>query len=167
VFRRGGSGFALGAESRLPTGDEDNLLGAGKLTFAPRAMGSFESEKVTIHGDTSYSVGGLSNELDYDGAVTITATPRLTLIGELIGRRLSSFGRLTETTTANPRLTGVDTIRLTGIEEASHRVSAVAGIKWNLSGTWLLSANVLRPLTSAGLNASWVPTISFDYAFGQ
>jgi hypothetical protein len=167
VVRRGGSGFTVGGESRLPTGDKDNLLGSGKATFAPRAIGSFEAERVSLHGDVGYSFGGLSDELDYDGAITVTAVPRLTLIGEVIGRRLASFGRLAQTTTPNPRLTGVDTIRLTGVEEASNHMSAVGGFKWNLSGTWLLSANVLRPLTSAGLNAGWVPTISFDYSFGR
>jgi hypothetical protein len=33
--------------------------------------------------------------------------------------------------------------------------------------TWLLTANVRRPLTDVGLNADWVPTITFDYAFGR
>jgi hypothetical protein len=61
----------------------------------------------------------------------------------------------------------VDTIRLSSVDEASDRVFAVMGFKWNVSGTWLVSANLLRPLSSAGLNASWVPTLTFDYSFGQ
>ena len=61
----------------------------------------------------------------------------------------------------------MDTIRLSSVDEASDRVFAVVGFKWNVGGTWLVSANVLRPLTSAGLNASWVPTVTFDYSFGQ
>ena len=167
LVRRGASGFSMGAESRLPTGDKDNLLGAGKATFTPRAMASFEADRATVHGDIGYSVGGLSDELAYDAAVTAIPLARLTLVGEVVGRRLESSGRLTTTTTPHPTLTGVDTIRLTGVEAASNRVIAVAGFKWNLTRTWLLNANVLRPLTSTGLNARWVPTVAFDYSFGR
>ena len=85
-----------------------------------------------MHGDVGYSFGGLADELDYNGAVTIIAIPRLTLIGEILGRRLESFGRLAETTTPHPRLAGVDTIRLTGVQEATDRILAVAGFKWNV-----------------------------------
>jgi hypothetical protein len=167
VLRRGGGGVAVGGESRLPTGNKENLLGAGEATIKPRVIASFEKDRVALHGDVGYSVGGLSDELDYNGAMTIIAVPRLTLIGEIVGRRLESFGRLTETTTPHPRLAGVDTIRLTGVREATERILAVAGFKWNLTSTWLVSANILRPLTTAGLNANWVPTVSFDYSFGR
>ena len=51
--------------------------------------------------------------------------------------------------------------------ETTTRLLAVAGLKWNIADTWLLTANVRRPLTDVGLNASWVPTITFDYAFGR
>ena len=94
--------------------------------------------------------GGLSDELAYNGAVTIITVPRLTVVAEVLGRRLDSFGRLAETTEPHPRLAGVDTIRLTGGQEATQRIVAVAGFKWNIGGTWLVTANVLRPLTTAG-----------------
>lgn len=165
VIRVGGSGVSLGVESRLPTGSRDNLLGSGEASIKPRLLGSFEGPRLTLHGDIGYSFGGLSDEFDYDGAVTVTPLPHLTLVGELIGRRLDTFGRLSEATEPHPRLIGVDTIRLTGVKEATHRVVAVAGFKWNVGSTWLLTANLLRPLTDAGLNARWVPSVSFDYSF--
>ena len=165
VLRQGGSGLAIGGEGRLPTGNEDNLLGAGEVAFKPQLIASVETPRMSLNGDIGYAFGGLSAELEYNGAVTIIAVPRLTIVAEVLGRRLESFGRLAETTVPHPRLAGVDTIRLTGVQEATHRVVAVAGFKWNLGGTWLVAANILRPLTSAGLNAQWVPTVSFDYSF--
>jgi hypothetical protein len=39
------------------------------------------------------------------------------------------------------------------------------GVKWNIATTLLLSANVVRPLTSAGLNARWISTFALDYSF--
>jgi hypothetical protein len=91
----------------------------------------------------------------------------LTLVGEILGQRLGSFARLTEIVSAHPRLAGLDTIRLSSVDEAANQVAAVAGFKWNVTSTWLLSANVLWPLTSTGLNASWVPSVTFDYSFGR
>ena len=166
VFRDGGSGVAIGSELRLPTGNEDNLLGASGFGFQPRLMASFESGNVAISGNLGYSIREASDELDYRGALTFNPVRRVTLIGELLGRRLS-LGQLTEATTPHPQLTGVDTIRLTSIANNTNRLVAVGGFKWNITDTWLFNASVLRPLTSAGLNAGWVPAFTFDYSVGQ
>jgi hypothetical protein len=40
-------------------------------------------------------------------------------------------------------------------------------MKWNVAGSWIITANVLKSLTESGLNASWVPTVAFDYSFGS
>jgi hypothetical protein len=167
VLRLGGSGLAVGGEVRLPTGNEENLLGAGHATVKPRLIGSIERDRVAVHGNVGYSFRDVADELDYSGAVTIVAVPRLTVVGEFAARRLRSFGRLAEIIEPHPRLARVDTIRLTAVSQATDRIVAVGGIKWNIAGTWILSANVLRPLTDAGLNARWIPSVTFDYSFGQ
>jgi hypothetical protein len=167
VFRDGGSGVAVAGEARLPTGDEDNLLGTGGMTLTPRVVGSYERDRLGIHAELGYSFREASNTLGYAVAVTAVAVPRLTIVGELSGLRLGGTGRLTETTRPHPTLIGVDTIRLTAVEQTTDRIVAVAGVKWNIADTWLLTANVRRPLTAVGLNASWVPTITFDYAFDR
>ena len=165
VLRSTGSGLAIGGEARLPTGNEQNLLGTGEASIKPRLIASLERDRVAIHGDIGYTIGGLSDELVYGGAITVLGTSRLTLVGEITGRRLASAGRLTETTEAHPTLAGVDTIRLTGVPRATERVAAAIGFKWNVAATLLLSANVVRPLTSAGLNARWISTFALDYSF--
>jgi hypothetical protein len=165
VYRSGASGMALGAEVRLPTGNEEDLLGTGSTSFTPRFIGSYEQDRVGVHGEIGYTLRGVSEALTYAGAVTAVAAPRLTLVGELLGRRLNAVGRLVETTLPHPRLTGVDTVRLTSSDETADRLLLVGGFKWNIASTWLLTANVLRPLTDVGLNASWVPSVTFDYWF--
>lgn len=164
VLRRTGSGVAIGGEARLPTGNTQNLLGAGEASIKPRVIASLERERVAFHGDAGYAFGGL-NELVYGGAVTVVGTPRLTLVGELVGRRLSSAGRLTTTTEPHPTLVGVETIRLTSAERATNRATGLIGFKWNVAATLLLSANIVRPLTSAGLTTRWMSTFSLDYSF--
>jgi hypothetical protein len=165
VLRLGASGLAVGAEARLPTGREEDLLGAGRASVTPRFVGSYEYDRVGLHGEVGYTFRGVSEALSYAGAVTAVAAPRLTLVGELLGRRLKGVGRLTETMLPHPRLAGVDTIRLTSSGETADRLVAVAGFKWNVATTWLLTANVLRPLTDVGLSAPWVPSVTFDYWF--
>jgi len=84
-----------------------------------------------------------------------------------IGRRLESGGRIIETVAAHPRLVGVETIRLTGVPEATYRALAVGSVKWNLADTWLVSASVLRSLTSTGLTAKFIPSVVVEYSFGR
>jgi hypothetical protein len=165
VMRSATSGLAIGAEARLPTGNEQNLLGTGEASIKPRIIASLEHDRLAFHGDLGYSIGGLSNELAYGGAMTVQSTSRLTLVGEITGRRLSSAGRLTDTTEPHPGLAGVDTIRLTSVPGAAERLAGVIGFKWNIATTFLLSANVVHPFTSSGLNAGWVSTFGLDYSF--
>ena len=167
TVRHGGTGVAVGLEARLPTGAEENLFGAGEISVKPRVIASVEHGRVSVHSDFGYAFGGLSRELDYAGAVAVAASPRVTLIAELLGRRLESGGRITETVAAHPRLAGVETIRLTGVPEATYRVLAVGGIKWNVAATWLVSASVLRPVTSTGLTTDVIPSVAVEYSFGR
>jgi hypothetical protein len=167
VRRSGGSGIAAAAEARLPTGDSDNLRGSGELVFTPRLIGSFERDPFAVHGNLSYSVGGRSNEVGYAGAFTVVANNRLTLITELVGRRLSSGGRLVDAVEPHPALVGVETIRLSATPQATSRMHMVGGLRWNMATKWLLSMNVLRPLTSAGINARWMTSVSIDYSLGN
>jgi len=166
VVRDSHRGVAVGAEARLPSGSVQNLLGTGKIGGGPLVIASIGDQRTSVHGNLGYAVGGLSRSIDYSGAATFAASNRLTLIGELSGHRLANLGRLTETAAPNPSLINVETVRLTSTNETISRVVAVAGLKWNFRSTWLLSANIVRPLTDAGLNAPWTPTITLDHSFG-
>jgi hypothetical protein len=95
----------------------------------------------------------------------MSATPRVTVVGEVGGRLIESIGRLAEITHPHPGLTGVETVRLTGVREVSHRAFLVAGVKWNVAGTGILSGHLMRPLTSAGLTSRWIAALTFDYSF--
>ena len=167
VIEASRGGLAVGAETRLPTGDEELLLGAGEASIKPRAIASVETDRLGIHADLGYAFGGLTGEFDYGAAVTVVAAPRLTLVAEIAGRRLPAAGRLTDVVEPHPRIANVSTIRLTSVEQATNRVLAVGGIKWNVGGAFLVSANLRRPLGTAGLNPRWVATVSVDYSFGE
>jgi hypothetical protein len=165
VTRSGGSGLAVGAEARFPTGAAENLLGSGEFSVKPRVVGSMEWPRLSFHAQLGYSVGGLSREYDYGAAFAVVGSPRVTVVGEVLGRRLASAGRLTETVAAHPSLAGIETIRLTGVPEATNRATLVGSIKWNVAATWLVSASLLRPMTAAGLTAAVIPSIVVEYSF--
>ncbi len=166
VVRSGASGLAFGGEARLPTGDEENLLGTGEASFVPRVIASYDGDYVGVHGEVGYSFGGIADTLSYGAALTAAPSARFTIVGEVLGRRIDGLGQLISSTQPHPRLIGVQTIRLTAVEETVDSIVAVVGFKWNVGSAFLVTANVLQPLTNVGLKANWVPTITFDYAFG-
>src|SRR5262245_53954168 len=94
-----------------------------------------------------YTVGGYSTGFDLRGALTIAATPRLTWVAEIVGRRVNSLGTLTDTLSPHPTIPGVDTVRLTSLPQATEHAAAITGFKWNAAATWLVSAYVVRSLT--------------------
>jgi hypothetical protein len=166
LWRRGASGIAAGVEGRFATGDTENLLGSGENLVTPRAIASFERARLGVHGNVGYTVGQTGRAVEYSGAVSAAASPRLTIIGELVGRRESTGQRLTEIVEPRADLIGVETIRLVALPAATNRAIVVGGVRWNAAGRWLVGAYVLRPITTAGLNARWVTSVNIDYAFG-
>lgn len=152
-------------EARLPTGREEDLLGAGDLALRFTGLASAESGPASLHGNFTLGFGGIGREVSYGGAVAVAATPRLTVVGELLARRIGGIQRISEVVAPHPRIRGVTTTRLMPDGEDQTSVVAVAGMKWNVGSTWLLHANVLMPLTDSGLTARLTPTIAFDYSF--
>jgi hypothetical protein len=160
------SGLALAGEVRLPTGREDDLLGVGTTAFSALLIASSEHGAMGYHGNLSLSGGGLSNELAYRGAVCVSASDRVTLVGELVGRRYGDVGRITDVRVPHPNIANVDTIRLIPEDSSLSTAAVVVGAKWNLNGTWILSGHTQLPITDHGLRSGVVTLIGLDYAFG-
>jgi hypothetical protein len=161
------SGVAATAEVRLPTGRRDDLLGAGKASVRGMLVASVEAGRLAAHVNGGMTAGGLADQQHYGGAVTFSASPRLTFIGEVLGRRLDGPGRLALERVAHPSIDGVDTLRLVATGSAVHSAMAVAGAKWNVTRTWVLSGNLTMPLTSGGLRPEPAIVLGLDYAFGR
>jgi len=165
VLGRAGSGLALGSEVRLPTGDRENLLGSGNAVVKPLFIGSVEQGRLAAHVNLGYTFSRASNEFNYGAAVTVAGTNRLTLVGEIAGRHVEKLGTLTEVSEPNRQIAGADTIRLQTIGQGTAMIDVVAGFKWNLASTWLLSCEVLLPATKAGVTTRWTPSVALDYSF--
>lgn len=169
VAGKDANGFGVGADVRLPTGGEENLLGAGRPAARVFAIASAENGLASLHANIGYTAGGVSNEFACSTAVAVAAAPRVTLAGELLIRRMSDLQTMSPVSLPHPRFrthpVGVNTIRLLPQGPARTTAAGVIGMKWNVAETWLLNASVLFPLTDAGLNAKIVPTLTIDYVW--
>jgi len=167
LYRDETAAFAAAVDVRLPTGRAGDLLGAGSTAVKFTAIGSMEAGPVSAHANAGISRGGLANEFSYGASLAYAATRKVSIGAELLGRWIDSSGHLVTTTAPHPLLSGVDTLRLAGDASSLQMLSAVPGLKWNLSDTWVLAANVSVPLTSGGLTAPITPFIGLDYALGK
>jgi hypothetical protein len=157
--------FAIGGELRLPTGDAEALLGAGRAAVRIMGIGSAERGRVGVHGNAGLVRGGVSDELTASGALSVAATPRLTASAELLVRRLGDLHPIGAATFAHPSIAGVETMRLVPGEGGTTLVRAVTGVKWNAASTLVVSGQLWWHVANAGLTAPLTPTIGFDYLF--
>ncbi|HUK34662.1 MAG TPA: transporter [Vicinamibacterales bacterium] len=164
---RSGDGAAAAVDVRLPTGQQDDLLGAGTPSVKVSGIGSINRGPVAVHVNAGVSVGGLATEVDYAAAVELAATPRATFVAELLGRTLDSPGHIIEVSAPNPTIAGVQTLRLAPDTSMLNIITLVPGFKWNVSATWVLAANVSIPLTAGGLTAPFTPFVGLDYSLGH
>lgn len=169
-----GAGFAAGAEVRLPTGDEASLLGAGRAALRLLAVGSVEHARVGVHGNFAIVQGGVSDELDGGGALTIAVTPRVTATGEFLLRHLSDLHTIGTESAPHPTFFGHDvngnpvgaqTFRLSPGTKSSIVSTLVSGVKWNVKASMVLTGQVQWRAGNGGLTAPFTPTISLDYLF--
>jgi len=117
---------------------------------------------------------GLPGNFFYSTGVEIGATRRLTLVFDYLGQVLFDAPRVVRTTTTvvnPPGGTGPATTQtLPTISGGKSNVglnSGAAGLKYNLGGSLLLSADILFRLDNKGLRQDVTPLIALSYSFGQ
>ncbi len=165
LFANQTGGVAAATEIRLPTGDQTNLLGTGAASYRFIGIGSIEQGKFALHGNASFLRGGISPEWSAAGAASVAAHPRVTLSGELLTRHVSSLHDFALAAAPHPTIVGVDTLRLTAGTAATTLATAVAGLKWNVTGTLVVGTHVSFPLAKRGLTAPITPAVGLEYAF--
>jgi hypothetical protein len=159
------AGLAIAGELRLPTGDADNLLGAGSTAVRVTGIGAVEHGPLTMTGNAGFARGGISNELMFGGATAVALHPRVTLAGEFMARRISELGAIQLSATPHPTIDELETLRLVGGEGGRTISGAILGLKWNPGGTLVLAANLRWSFSDTGLTAPFTPSLAFEYAF--
>lgn len=171
--------LAAGVDVRLPTGDELNLLGAGRTQTTAMLFGGGKGARITPHFNVGYTFGGgglpdiqgfrleqgdfrPSNEFKYTiGTEFLVSTP-ITIAGDIIGRTM--FHAPVPFFAARPSggfvVSGLRISRST----LNLMVGAVSA-KVMLANSWLLTGAVAFPLNSNGLRPGITPVIGFERAF--
>jgi hypothetical protein len=159
--------IAVGSDLRLPTGAEEDLLGAQDAAVRALVIGSWEAGRLAAHLNGGIGVGGASSEWFWSGAATWAIVPRLTLVGELMGRHLDQLHRLRDVYQPHPVLAGIETMRWLPEDGGVQTAYTAVGLKWNVGGNMLLNTSLLVRLTDVGLRARVAPTVSVDYTFAR
>jgi Putative MetA-pathway of phenol degradation len=183
LYEQEQGGIAVGVDLRLPTGDQEAMLGAGVTrtlvsgiwsatigSLAPHASFGFEywSDPFQAYDPLQQaSIDAGRHGTAYDAGVEWAVLDRLTVNGELMGRTIRDGGRLGYRElpfSSNPF--GITNALVASVDPRGlHRSSIAGGIKWNFAGTALLTANVLLPINDAGLRDSLTPIIGLDWGF--
>ena len=161
----GSRGFSVGGDLRLPSGSESDLLGTDELAARIIVVGSREEGQLALHVNGGVGFGGVSREIFWSAATGYAATPRLTIVGEVVGRWLSDLTRVAAVYQPHPVVVNVETMRWLPSDRGVHSLFIVTGAKWNVTASWLLNASLLMRVTDAGLRATVTPGLSIDYAF--
>jgi hypothetical protein len=167
VVDQEGAAVAAAIDVRLPTGRDEDLLGAGRTSVRASAIGSIERSRASAHANLGMAFGGLANEFDYGAAVASAVGSRLTLSVDAVGRWVDTPGDIREVAQPHPTLAGVQTIRLLPGTSRLQTLMLAPGFKINVTGTWVLLANVGVPMLKGGLRAPVLPFVGFEYSIGQ
>ena len=182
-----GGGLAVAADLRLPTGQEEDLLGTGATQFSAWFIGSGLFGKFAPHVNLGYTVAsGISeeaeanyvaappDEFDYRFGADIAVTTRMTVAADFIGRLLIDVDRLVSSDLTVSFITEpggapqTRTLPAYALDPANlNLMLGSAGLKFNITKTLVLSASVLFALNDSGLRDAITPVIGFDYTFAR
>ncbi len=180
-LRKPGGSLAAFLDLRLPTGDENDLLGSGatqaKLAlvaggspgrFSPRASAGY-----TFSSGGSDFTGDLPDELYYTAGFDVVPHRRVTITADFIGRTLLDAERVVDQERVfpfrlrppSPTTMSVTRTELTTTTGNVNLMLGSAGVKINPVGNLLLVGNVLFKIGNNGLQDKVTPVFGLDYTF--
>lgn len=167
-------GMLMG-EVRLPTGNEENLLGTGKTTFRVLAGGTHSFGSGGLHVNGGYTSGGLSDEINFSAGtdVALLARKQLTLTLDFISQTLRDTvtGLATDVSTNEVLGQGGPLPRRVVISHGFwergtstlHRMAV--GAKYSLGGNWLLTGSGQFRLNDHGYQAKFVGFVGLEHTW--
>jgi hypothetical protein len=179
VAHRPNFGLAIGLESRLPTGDEKDLLGAGALAVKPFLVISGSHGSFSPHLNAAYQwngksllggnvLSGVKEDLPDEAVLAVGAdvgvNQKLSLAVDVIGRRVINGEQVAGD--IFHALNGTSTFPSVRFSRASYNiVDGAVGLKANPGGGLLINLNLLFKLNSGGLRDRVTPLLGVEYSF--
>jgi hypothetical protein len=169
------------------------IVGASRGNFSPHfnfgyvfASGSLDPTVFDVRPPTdapgSAAIAGITgptlnldlpDQITYSGGFDWAAAPRVTIAADIVGRTIRDVTRFSNSTSSFQYRTVADGPLLTETREQLNinrtgnlnLVLGTVGTKLNIATNLLLTANVLFPLSDAGLRPGVTPVFGLDYAF--
>jgi hypothetical protein len=171
-------GLAAALDLRLPTGQEDDLLGTGATQAKFLLVASGGRGRFSVHGNGGYTVssGGdadLADEINYAAGFDVAVHPRVTLAVDAVGRVLRDTTRLELgertlrfTTASSSVVQSTTRPDLATVRDDLNILLGSAGLRFNPVGNLLITVNALFSLSDDGLqDQDVIPLIGLDYSF--
>jgi len=177
VFRWENGGVAVAADLRLPTGDEENLLGSGAVGVKPFAAVSLKYGIFSPHVNLGYqwngdsklagdviagTKGDLPDQFLFTGGVDVGIHPKVTVAFDLLTQRIIDSQRITWTSVTAGNQSYQDFDFRTG---SFNIVNGAAGVKLNPVRQLLVDLSVIFAIDNDGLRDDATPLVGVSYNF--
>jgi hypothetical protein len=169
--------LAAGVDVRVPSGDEEQLLGSGKAQTKILVIGSTSNGNIAPHFNAGYTFAGSgiktsqvdedlflaeevnpSNEFGYTFGADIAASPSVTIAADIVGRMLFDNVQLLRKSSGGASFVDFQPGRL-------NLLLGSIGAKIKIANMWLVTGAVAFPLNSNGIKPGITPVIGFERAF--
>lgn len=180
IFKHERTAVALGADVRVPTGDEKNFLGSGAAGVKPFLSVSYHS-RISPHANLGYEFNGssilagnpltgikgrLPDQLFYSGGVDAGVTRKLTVAVDLLGQRFYEAPGIKVGAWQDVlNVSHPDILNTIPIHHSFNTDDLALGAKYSPFGNWLITGNVQIKLDDGGLRAKVTPLIGLSYTF--
>jgi hypothetical protein len=181
MMREGTRALAAGLDVRIPTGDEQNLLGSGAVGIRPFVAFSSQMGAFAPHLNAAYQwngeslIGGnvregvkgdLPDQFTYAIGGDVLVAPRLSIILDLYGSRVVSSPRLVAVTSTRTGVAGSVTLDdIQFVNESYWTSSGGFGLKANLVSRMLVTFNLQFAIADGGLTDRLSPLVGVEWAF--
>ena len=179
AVKRPSVGVSLGLDGRLPTGDEQDLLGSGAPGVKPFLILSSSHKVFSPHLKLAYQWNGnsllagnilaatkadLADQAFFEAGADIALGKKLTLAADFLGQRVIDGERLAPDTFH--ALNGRDTFPNVQLFHGSYNIAdASVGLKANPGGNLLMNLNLVFKLNDTGLRDRVTPLFGIEYSF--
>jgi len=181
LMREGTRAFAAGLDLRLPTGDEQNLLGAGAAGVRPFAAFSSSLGRFGPHANIAYQWNGqsllggdvrnhieadLPDQFQYALGSDLNVNSRFSIIFDVLGQRVMNSPQLSTYTLEATGVAG--SVNLPDIRFATQSywtADGAVGFKANVATRVLVNFNLRFSLGENGLTDRIAPLLGVEWAF--
>ena len=181
LIKEGTRALAAGLDARLPTGDEQNLLGAGAAGLRPFAAFSSSYGAFGPHANVAYQWNGrsvlagevradrkadLPDQFMYAIGSDLGVNSRFSIVFDILGQRVLNSPRLSKYTLSAQGVAGSAELADIRFANASYWATAGSmGFKANVAPKVLVNFNLRFDMGGQGLSDRIAPLVGVEWAF--